>query len=154
MVLLLVAAGLTDTYILLETRAWAQRIAEDAAVSGVSAARDWDNYIATGEMRLVETTAQTVALDALAEGLSQRNASPIVTDVRVLPEAAGGSIPNYPPLARADIFGDGDWTANEPAVGVYLALPVETVFFGAAFGGGQPVELHLFAAAGVATQTN
>ena len=153
-VLILVAAGLTDAYILLETRAWARQVAEDAAISGASAGRDWDGFIATGEMRLIETTAYDVALDALGEGLSQRSAVTAVTDVRVLPDPSGGVIPSYPPLARADIFGSGDWTTTEPAVGVYLTLPVETVFYRLAIGSGQPVELHVFAAAGVATQTN
>ena len=153
-VLILVAAGLTDVYLLLETRAWARRVAEDAAIIGAGAGRDWDGFIATGEMRLIEATAQATTLDALQDGLSERNASPTAIDVRVLAEPFGGSIPNYPPLGRADIFGQGDWTATEPAVGVYLSLPVETTFFGLTFGGNQPVELHLFAAAGVATQTN
>ena len=153
MVLLLVAAGLTDTYILLETRAWARRVAEDAAVVGASAGRDWDGFVANGEMTLIQATAYTAALDALQDGLDQRGMTAYAADVRVLPNSGGGTITGYPPLERADMFGSSDWTANEPAVGVYLSLPVETVFFGLV-NGGQPVEAHVFAAAGVAVQAN
>ena len=63
--------------------------------------------------------------------------------VEVLNAPGGGSLADFPP-ART-------WSDTEPAVGIYMEVPVETVFMQAVNGGG-PVVLHVFAAAGVTSQ--
>lgn len=153
-VLLLVAAGLVDAYALLEARAWGYRVAEAAALRGASRARDWEHATATGEMRLLEDIAQSEAMDLVGREMAVRGVAEFEADVRVLPETSGGAVLGFPPLAVASQFGESGWSEDGPSVGVYLAFPVETFFFGLVVPGGNEMEgghrvqVHVFAAAG------
>ena len=142
----LLAALALDLYSLTTTRAWAYRVAAEAALQGASVGRDWEAFYATGIMRLDENVAGQVALNTLNAGLAQRGLSASSIDIRVLPD--GGSISDYPPLAQADQWNASNWSSPRPAVGVYVAIPVTTTLLGLA--GGHTSELHVFAAASVA----
>lgn len=144
----LLAAGVLDVWRLQETRHFADRVALDAALRGASQGRDWNYYYATGQIALDPNTARTAALATVQAAMSRARIAVYTCDVRVLPNQGGGSIPNYPPVPGAGIREMGTWTSTEPAVGVYLEIPVQTFFFGWV-NGASSISVHAFAAAGV-----
>lgn len=149
LMLALLAAGIVDVARLWETRLWAYRVAEAAALAGTSAGRDYAAFVATGSLTLDATTAQTAAQDSLLLGLQARGLDGAATcDIRVHPTAGPASFPGYPPVARAAQRGM-PWSPVEPAVGVYMVVPVRPILYGW-INGNAEIDLHVFAAAGVA----
>ncbi len=66
-------------------------------------------------------------------------------EIQVLPNFDGGPPePGWPPGA-ARLGGGGDWSADNPAVGVYLSFSVHT--FMSSIVGRSSVTVHVFAAA-------
>lgn len=148
LILVLLAAALVDVYRIQDTRAFAYSAANDAALRGASFGRAWDRFTATGEMGLDPLSAENAAQSALGELLAARGIVPYAYEIQVLPDPGGGSVANFPPVARAELTGAPAWTEARPAVGVYLAIPVPTILFGFV-NGNQPVTAHAFAAAGI-----
>ncbi len=153
MLFVLLAAVLIDAYALSEARNWGYRAAQQSALSGISSGRDWaslDPLPCAGgppPMRLVSATAQSAAVSLLQQEMTLRGVSNYSYDVRVLPDYGGGSIAGYPPLPTRLGAGRGNWTSNEPAVGVYLSFPVSTFLM--SFIGRPTVQISVFASAGV-----
>ncbi|MBU2609858.1 MAG: hypothetical protein KJ606_02760 [Chloroflexi bacterium] len=153
MLFVLLAAVLIDAYALLEARNWGYRAAQQAALSGISNGRDWASLdpppCAGGPppMRLASGAAQNAAINLLQQEMTLRGISNYTHDVRVLPDYGGGSIAGYPPLPTRLGAGRGNWTSNEPAVGVYLSFPVSTFLM--SFIGRPTVQISVFASAGV-----
>lgn len=149
LMLALLSAGVVDVARLWETRLWAYRVAEAAALTGASAGRDYAAFVATGSLTLDAAAAQTAAQDALLLGLQARGLDSAATyDIRVHPVTGPASFPGYPPVARASQRGM-PWSPVEPAVGVYLVIPVRPILYGW-INGNAEIDLHVFAAAGVA----
>jgi hypothetical protein len=138
--LVVVAAALTDGLNLLSTKQRCLQIATAAALRGASRGRDWAGFISTGQMQLDVAAAQAEAVAAVDAGLIGMGLTGYTAQVEVLPDPDGGSIGNYPPGQT--------WSTPEPSVGVYLVVAVDTVLMGWINGGG-PVDVHVFAAAGV-----
>ena len=65
-------------------------------------------------------------------------------------EWGGTEIVGFPPVPRADLWGDGTWQTKEPGVGVYVEMPVETCLLGLTQQG--VVTVHAFAAAGIGSR--
>ncbi|MGC8946380.1 MAG: hypothetical protein ACP5N6_09515 [Anaerolineae bacterium] len=136
--LALLFSGMVDLYRMQETRNWAYRAAESAALAGAAAGRDFDSFVIDPGLAL------TAAEETLQAALAWRGETDAAYDIRVL--EYGGTIADFPPVARSDLWGTStEWTSNEPAVGVYLEVPVSTMFLGL---GNGPVRVHAFAAAG------
>lgn len=148
-ILILVIGAMVDVYRLQETRSWAYRTAEAAALAGATLGRDLSAVYTTGLPHVDPATGYVAAEQAVLEALARRGVTGATCDIRVI-EWGGETIPGYPPVARADMWGTTDWTATEPAVGVYLAVPVETFLLGLVSDSG-PVTVHAFAAAGVSS---
>lgn len=146
LLLAVLAGGMVDLYRLQETRNWVYRAAEAAALAGVAVGRDFGEYVDSGQVRVDPTLALAAAEETLQMALAWRGATNAVYEIRVL--EYGGATPGFPPVARADLWQAGDWTSDEPAVGVYLEVPVETMLLGLVAGDGS-VRVHAFAAAGV-----
>lgn len=145
----LLSAGVVDVARLWETRLWGYRVAEAAALTGASAGRDYAAFVATGSLTLDAAAAQTAAQDALLLGLQARGLDSAATyDIRVHPVPGPASFLGYPPVARASQRGL-PWSPVEPAVGVYLVVPVRPVLYGW-INDNAEIDLHVFAAAGVA----
>ena len=151
MLFVMIAGAVYDVYKLTATRAWAYRIVGKAALAGVQGGRDFSYFMSTGNIALNASVAESVATDFAQYALSARGLGSYTLEIEVLPWPGGGTVGGFPPVARANQFGGTTWTAPEPSVGVYLAVPVDTVFFGLVNGGG-PVDVHVFAAAGVVEQ--
>jgi len=149
MILVLIAGGMVDVYRLQEGRNWAYRAAEAAALAGATLGRDLAPVYdpAIGRPRVDPMTGRSRAEDVLLESLNRRGVSGASYQIEVL--EWGGAIAGFPPVARADMWAASDWVSNEPAVGVYLEIPVETWLLGLV-NGGDAVTVHVFAAAAVA----
>jgi hypothetical protein len=145
--LVLLAAGIVDLVRLWEYRAWGYRAAEAAALAGTAAGRDFDSYVATGEITLDAAVAGTTAEQALLKILAERGLNTTaIYDIRV--QASGpGTYPGYPPCPHAGMT-PGDWSPDKPAVGVYLEFAVQPVMYGWV-NGNATIPIHVFAAAGV-----
>jgi hypothetical protein len=141
--LLVVASGLVDGLNLLSTKQRCLGISSAASLRGVSRGRDYTYYLSTGQIGLDVSTAQSEATSVVDDGMTGMGLSSYMVQVEVLDAPGGGSIPNFPPGRT--------WTETEPSVGVYLVVPVDTFLMGLINGGG-PVDVHVFAAAGVTTQ--
>jgi hypothetical protein len=115
---------------------------------GASRGRDWSSITGGGDIRLNSTIAQTEAQKLIAAEMAARGISQYVMDVRVLSDAAGGNISGYPPRSVRLGTGLGNWSSNEPAVGVYLEVPVSWVMLDML--NSQVKTVRVFAAAGVA----
>jgi len=148
MLFVMIAGAVYDVYKLTATRAWAYRIVGKAALAGVQGGRDYSYFMSTGNIALNAAVAESVATDFAQYALTARELSGYTLEVEVLPWPGGGTVGGFPPVARANQFGGATWTASEPSVGVYLAMPVDTVFFGLVNSGG-PVMVHAFGSAGV-----
>jgi len=144
MVMVLVAGAVADLYRVQEIRSFAYRAAEAAALAGVSQGRDYNSVISTGQIRVDPAVASAIAEETLLSTLSWHGLT-ATYDIRVL--EYGGTVPGFPPVPRADLWGAGDWTSDLPAVGIYLEVPVQTMLLGWVWG--EEVRVHSFAAAGV-----
>ncbi len=150
--LLLVAllGGMVDLARLQSLRQWAYRVAEASALIGVAEARDYAAYVGTGELRLDAGLALTAAEQALLQGLAEKGLTGRASyDIRVHPTLEPGSYPDYPPVPHAGML-PGDWTPVAPAVGVYVELWAEPIFYGW-INGNAPIPLRVFAAASMVT---
>ncbi len=124
MVFIAIASGLVDIYRLYAARNWAYSVAQEAAMAGVSRGRDWSSIAVDGQIRLNEVIARDEAEKLVTAEMTARGISGYGMDVRVLPEPTGGTIAGYPVMTVRLGSGLGDWSSNEPAVGVYLEIPV------------------------------
>jgi hypothetical protein len=149
MIIALLAGGMVDVYRLQEARHWAYRAAEAAALDGAATGRDLSAIYVVGQPRIDPDAGYEAAEDALLDALARRGAAGATYRIEVL--EWGGTAAGFPPVPRADMWGASDWTSSEPAVGVYLAVPVDTFLLGLV-SGNQPVTVHAFAAAGVSTR--
>jgi hypothetical protein len=149
MIAALLAGGMVDVYRLQEARHWAYRAAEAAALDGAATGRDLSAVYVVGQPRVDPDIGYAAAEDALLDALARRGVGGAIYRIEVL--EWGGTAAGFPPVPRADMWGASDWTSSEPAVGVYLAVPVDTFLLGLV-SGNQPVTVHAFAAAGVSTQ--
>jgi hypothetical protein len=148
LILALIVAFLVDVYSLKETRSFAYDLASEAALIGAARGRDFSHFISTGEIRILEDVAREEALEVIVEGMGRRGITDYEVRIEVLPE--GGTVFGFPPVPRASQFGSSDFSSEEPAVGVYLAIPVRVYFFGLVVGG-ESVTVHVFAASGIAS---
>lgn len=148
MIVALIAGGLVDVYRLQEARNWAYRAAEAAALAGATLGRDLSPVYdpVMGQPRVDVSRGRSQARDVLRASLNRRGVSGASYRIEVL--EWGGTVPGFPPVARADMWGASDWSCSDPAVGVYLEVPVETWLLGLAVGD-NPVTVHAFAAAAV-----
>ena len=145
---MVLAAVVTDAVALLEMRQRGYRLAADAALQGTRGGMDYAAYVGGGEIWLDEALATITAEKAVDAALSAQGLTANAVLVRVLYKPTGGSIPGFPPHAAAQQGGGMTWEATTPSVGVYLELPVETLFLSILIGGETVV--HVFAAASVA----
>ena len=148
LLLVAIAGGLVDVYRLFAARNWAYTVAQEAALAGASQGRDWSAYAAGGEVRLVEATAQSAAEDLVQAEMGTRGVSGYSFDVRVLSEPDGGAVIGYPPRPVRLGQSLGSWSSDEPAVGVYIEMPVSWLLLDQIGVAGKTVSA--FAAAGVA----
>jgi hypothetical protein len=148
LVFVAVAAGLVDIYRLYAVRNWTYSVAQEAAMTGASRGRDWSSITGGGDMRLNSIVAKDEAQKMVTAELSARGISQYVLDVRVLPDATGGAIASFPPRPVRLGTGLGNWSSNEPAVGVYLEVPVNWLMLDML--NTQVKTIRVFAAAGVA----
>jgi len=146
----LVLAVLCDVYHLQETRAWVYEVASDAALSGAAGARDFGEYMATGQIRLDPSEARNMAEAVIDQEMSQRGIVAYTRQVEVF--LPGDTVPSpFPPVERAHLGylgGVSQWAPTRPSVGVYLALPVP-VFFAGLTSLSSSVTVHAFSAAEV-----
>lgn len=125
LVLVVLAGGLVDIYRLYAARNWAYSVAQEAALAGASRGRDWNTVLNTGLIQLDEAVASNSALTVITSAMQARGIPTYVVSIRVLSDPFGGTLPGFPP--RPVRLGEslGDWSSNEPAVGVYLEVPVQ-----------------------------
>ena len=142
LLLIAVAAGAVDGLHLLTLRQRCLEIASAAALRGASAGRDYAGYLATGQIGLDVVAAGDEAAMAADAALTALGLSGYTIKVEVLDAPGGGSVADFPPGQT--------WTETQPAVGVYLEVPGDTALMQAVIG--SPATLHVFAAAGIATQ--
>lgn len=146
--LVLVAAGMVDLARLWETRMWAYRAAEAAALAGAGRGRDYGAYVAGGDIVLDESSAMAEAESALLKILAVRGLeSTAGYTIQTHAGPGSGSYPGYPPPAHAGMT-PGEWEPEGPAVGVYLVVPVQPVLYGWV-NGNREIDVHVFAAAEV-----
>ncbi|MGB7540260.1 MAG: hypothetical protein WBM17_17090 [Anaerolineales bacterium] len=166
----LVAIALIDIYHVQEARAWGYRVAQQAALAGASETSDgWIVYQPTIDpladtptprpdpcmepvkVQLNPADAEAAAVAMLSDEMQARGfayPADYSYDIRIYPDFDGGTPePGWPPGA-ARLGGGGDWSAENPAVGVYLSFDVYTFLSG--FVGRSYVTVHVFAAAEVA----
>ncbi len=148
LVLILVAAALIDLYRLVEVRNWAYSVAEEAARGGASQGRDWAYAAASGQMRLNAMTARNQAMRLVEAEMAYRGILDYAMYVQVLPDPTGGTADSYPPRTIRLGEGLGDWTADEPAVGVYLEVYVSNLSL-LRFAGLSSGWVHIFVSAGI-----
>jgi hypothetical protein len=147
LVLVIIAGGLVDIYRLYAARNWAYTVAQEAALAGASRGRDWAYVSATGNIRLNSGLAISQAQQVVTAEMNTRGVSGYIVDFRVLPDPAGGTIVGYPPRPVRLGNSRGDWSANEPAVGVYLTIPVDWLLLDSFGIAGKSISV--FASAGV-----
>jgi len=148
LVLVVIAGGLVDIYRLYAARNWAYSVAQEAALTGASQGRDWAYVAATGGIRLTTMLAISQAQQVVTAQMNTRGISGYTVDIRVLPDPTGGTIPGYPQHPVRLGNSRGYWSTDEPAVGVYLTLPVNWLLLGS-FGIVEK-SISVFASAGVA----
>jgi hypothetical protein len=148
MAFIAIASGLVDIYRLYAARNWAYSVAQEAAMAGASRGRDWGTFTGGGGIGLNGSTAKIEAEQLVTAEMAARGISAYVMDVRVLPDVTGGSISGYPPSPVRLGSGLGNWSSSEPAVGVYLEVPVNWLMLDQIHVVSKTV--RVFAAAGVA----
>jgi len=148
LVLVILAGGLVDIYRLYAARNWAYSVAQEAALAGVSRGREWNTMLTSGTVGLDEDMASEVAQQIVQSAMQMRGITGYQVVIHILPDPLGGTIVGFPP--RPVRLGENlsDWSSYEPAVGVYLVVPVQWTILNS-FGIDQK-EVHVFAAAGVA----
>ncbi len=148
-ILMVLAAAIVDVYRLSDTRTFAYSAANDAALRGASFGRDWDEFTATGDMRLDPYAATSAAQDALETVVSRRGITTFQYQIGVMPNPGGGTFHLPAPCVnRASLWNTTTWTETEPAVAVCIQIQVPTILFGLV-NDNQPVTVNAFAAAGV-----
>jgi len=151
-----VAGALIDVYVLLESRNWAYQAVQQAALVGVSKGREWSGITSNRgcleQMTLDEGTARSETESLLQQEMNLRGVTNYDHDVRVLPDAAGGSISGFPPQTVRLGEGRGNWSMSEPSVGVYLSFPVQTFLLD--FFGRTEVQINVFAAGSIHQPAN
>lgn len=145
---ILVAGGVVDLYRLQDARSWAYRAAEAAAIVGTARGRDLSTVYTAGVPRVDPATARAAAIESLTEAMAVRGVTGYNYEVVVW--EWGGTEAGFPPVERADLWGETDWWVEEAGVGVYVEVPVETFLLGLATGH-DPVYVHAAAAAAVAS---
>ena len=148
LILAVLAGGLVDIYRLYAARNWAYSVAQEAALAGASRGRNWNTVLTTGLIQLDPVVASSSAQAVITSAMQARGISGYVASIRVLPSSFGGTVSGFPP--RSVRLGEslGVWSSTEPAVGVYLEVPVQWTILDV-FG----IDLktvHVFASAGVA----
>lgn len=152
LILMVLAAAIVDVYRLADTRTFAYSAANDAALRGASFGRDWDEFTATGDMRLDPYAATSAAQDALETVVTRRGITTYQYQIGVIPNPGGGTVHLPAPCVdRASLWNTTTWTEPEPAVGVCIQIQVSTILFGLV-NGNQPVTVNAFAAAGIARE--
>ncbi|MBU0494234.1 MAG: hypothetical protein KKB13_20490 [Chloroflexi bacterium] len=146
--LIVLVAVLVDLYALLQAKSWAYQVCTAAALQGAAYGRDYGPLYASGHLALDPVAAEQSARAAAQAALDRRGFAGYTVEVRVLPDPGGGTIAGFPPVAPAAPGGSTIWTTSEPAVGVYVALPVP-VFFVSILNGSSELTVHAFAAAGL-----
>jgi len=149
MILILIAGALVDVYRLQEAKAWAYRAAEAAAVTGTATGRDLSTIYTVGQPRLDPGLGYASAQQTLEAEIARRGANGVTYRIEVS-EWGGTEVIGFPPVPRADLWGDGAWRTTEPAVGIYVEMPVETCLLGLTQQG--VVTVHAFAAAGIGSR--
>ncbi len=149
LIVILVAGGLVDVYRLQDTRAWAYRAAEAAALSGAAQGRDFSTVYTIGAPRLDPGAGYAGAQQTIEAEIAWRNLAGVTYRIEVS-EWGGEEFAGFPPVARADLWGAGNWSVKEPAVGVYVEVAVPTFLLGLTQQG--VVTVHAFAAAGIGSQ--
>ena len=149
MIIMLIAGGLVDIYRLQEVRAWAYRAAEAAALAGTAQGRDFSTIYTVGVPRLDPGTGYASAEKTLTAEIAQRGLADVTYRIEVS-EWGGEEFAGFPPVARADLWGDGNWSVKAPAVGVYVSVAVPTFLLGLTQQG--VVTVHAFAAASIGSQ--
>ena len=151
-----VAVALIDVYVLLEARNWGYQAAQQAALVGISKGRKWSgittNRGCLEPMTLNAGTARTEAESLLLQEMNLRGITNYDHEVRVLPDAAGGSISGFPPETVRLGEGRGGWSRSDPSVGVYLSFPVGTFLM--PFFGRPQVQIDVFAASSIHQPAN
>ena len=154
LIFIFLTAGLVDIYAMYEARDWGYTIAQQAALAGVSAGRDWTGATTPaagctgpGAVELQTPLARSTASNVLNLAMTSRGVTGYTYDVRVLPDYDGGSLSGYPPSA-VRLGSSGNWSSNEPAVGVYVTIPV--FMFLLSLIGRTTATVHVFASAAVA----
>ena len=148
LVFIAIASGLVDIYRLYAARNWAYSVAQEAAMTGASRGRDWSSLMVDGNVRLDPDISNAQAQAVIDSAMSSRGVAAYVKDVRVLPDPGGGVITGYPPRPVRLASGAGNWNSSEPAVGVYLEVPVNWLMLDILNLNEKTV--RVFAAAGVA----
>ncbi|NMB68841.1 MAG: hypothetical protein GYA20_08775 [Chloroflexi bacterium] len=148
LVFITLTSGLVDLYRLYAARNWAYGVAQEAAMAGVSRGRDWSSLMVDGHLRLDPDQASAQAHTVIDSAMSSRGITVYTKDVRVLPDSDGGSMAEYPPQPVRLASGAGNWSSSEPAVGVYLEVPVNWLMLDMLNLNEKTV--RVFAAAGVA----
>jgi hypothetical protein len=143
LLILVLASALIDGLHLLTLRQRCLEIASAASLRGASRGRDYARYLAAGHIALDAPAVRAEAFNAADAGLAALGLSGYAIRVEVLDAPAGGSLVDFPPGRT--------WSETEPAAGVYLEVPVQTIFLHIV-SGDTVVTLHVFAAAGVTTQ--
>lgn len=146
MILVLIAGALVDVYHLQAERTWAYRAAEAAAITGVANARDFSAVYAVGRPRLDPGAGYAGAQKTLEAEIARHGAAGVTYWIEVS-EWGSEEFAGFPPVPRADLWRQSPWQTKEPAVGVYVELPVETWLLGLTQQ--NIVTVHAFAAAGV-----
>lgn len=152
-IFIFLVAALVDVYMIYEARNWGYQAAQQAALAGASIGRNWSGISQSGSctgpgpLELDSSNAQNAARNMLNLEVAQRGLSGSSHDIRILPSYNGGTVSNYPPAAVRVGSGLGDWSADEPSVGVYFTFPVATFLMSLV---GRPtVPVHVFASASV-----
>lgn len=125
LILALLAGGLVDIYRLYAARTWAYSIAQEAALTGASRGRDWDSVAETGWIRLNRSAASREAESRVEAAMQERGIHGYRVIIEVLQEPFGGTVTGFPPSPVRLGEDRNDWSSAEPAVGVYLEVPVE-----------------------------
>ena len=155
MIFVFLAAALVDIYAIYEARGWGYQVAQQAALAGASVGRDWSGSTrppgggctGPGPVELDTSAAQNAAVAMMNSEMAQRGLALTAFDIRVLPDYEGGTVAGYPPVPLRLGAGLGNWSSDEPAVGVYLSFPVSTFFMSLV--GRSTVPIRVFASASV-----
>jgi hypothetical protein len=162
----LVATVLIDIYTLFEARNWGYRVAQQAALAGVSgSSTKWVIYQPTIDptadtptpgvpgcidpvwIELDPVEAEAAADAMLAKEMGIRGVGGYYREIEVHEQASGGDTLLWPPSGVRLGVSSPDWSTSNPAVGVYLSFHVDTFLLSII--GIAPGNIHVFAAAEV-----